>query len=179
MPFRPTPIGPTWFRWLLLAVLALPGLFPMARAEVLTEYQAKAAMLYNFPKFVEWPAGSRPGALLCVLGPDPFGSALDSLQGKPLRNAAVGIGRPGTAQAAQACHVLFIASTDNLDRVLAGLGNAPVLTVGDSEGMAARGVMIELLQEGPRIAFKINLSAARRAGLTISSQLLKLAKEVY
>ena len=81
--------------------------------------------------------------------------------------------------AAQACQVLFIADADNLDRELAGLANAPVLTVGDEEGMAARGVMIELIREGPRIAFKINLNAARPAGLTISSQLLKLAREVY
>lgn len=117
--------------------------------------------------------------LLCALAPDPLGPALDSLQGKPLKNTVVSIARPANPTAAQACQVLFIADADNLDRVLAGLGNAPVLTVGDEEGMAARGVMIELIREGPRIAFKINLSAARRAGLTISSQLLKLAREVY
>ncbi|TCS74097.1 uncharacterized protein DUF4154 [Sulfuritortus calidifontis] len=176
----PLGLRPTWSNRPLLALLALlAALGSVARAEGLTEYQAKAAMLYNFPKFIDWPAGTRPGAMLCVLGPDPFGPALDSLQGKPLRNGAVSIARPASVQAALTCQVLFIAGADNLNRVLAGLGTAPVLTIGEEEGMAARGVMIELIREGPRIAFKINLSAARRAGLSISSQLLKLAREVY
>ena len=174
---------PVWRCLALVAILCLAGAGhrEAAFAEGLPEDQAKVSMLYNFPKFVDWPPAAPPGMVLCVLGSDPFGPALDSLHGKPLKGSFLSVRRIGSATEGQTCHVLFVSTSENsrLADILHALRDAPVLTVGDVEDMAARGIMIEIVVEQRRLGFKVNLQAARQRGFVISSQLLKLAQTVY
>jgi len=148
-----------------------------------TEYEVKAAFLYNFPKFVEWPprrAAVENVLTLCVLGPNPFGKALEILQGKPVGTMVWRVVLADSKTNLRECPVLFISASDsgNLSQILEGIKGAPVLTVGDTEGYAGRGVVVNFFLEDNKVRFEINVEASRLAGLTISSQLLKLARIV-
>lgn len=151
--------------------------------ERLSEYQVKAAYLFNFARFVTWPetAGSKPGGpiRIGIFGEDPFGSSLDqTLEGKAIGNRPLVIERIDDPKALNDCHILFICQSEETDwpRVLSGIGTTPVLTVGDFEGFTARGGMIRFLIEEHKVRFEINPGAADRVGLKISSKLLGLAK---
>lgn len=166
---------------LSLAILAaLSGVGALAAPP--TEYEVKAAFIHNFAKFVEWPAPAPASgtARLCLLGHDPFGGALDALQGKPTGPLRWEIVQADAATELKACRVLFIAASEsgNLGRILERVGISPVLTLGDSEGYAGRGVMVNFYLEENRVRFEINPAAASRVGFKISSQLLKLARIV-
>lgn len=165
---------------LLFAVLAALSCAGVPAAPP-TEYEVKAAFIHNIAKFVEWPASPASGtARLCLLGGDPFGGALDALRGKPISRLSWEIVPAGAGNDLKACRVLFIAASEssNLDRILERLGNSPVLTLGDTDGYAERGVMVNFYREENRVRFEINREAAARARLGISSQLLKLARIV-
>ena len=144
------------------------------------EYQVKAAFLYNFAKFVNWPGadGGQSAFVLCILGDDPFGAGINAIAGKQVGGRTLQVRRLGSADGAAACQVLFIASSESggLSRVLGAIRGRPVLTVGDTPGFAERGVVINLYVEQSKVRFEINVDAAKRAGLNISSQLLKLAR---
>lgn len=166
----------------LLAIVAGPKSgFPQPAP---TEYQVKAAFLYNFVKFVEWPAAALPQnspVRLCVLGQDPFGSDLEStVAGRVLNGRPLLIRRSERLEDLGACHVLFISSSERagLATVLAALKEASVLTVGETDGFATQGGMIRLTLEENKVRFEINVQAAERARLRISSQLLRLAKRL-
>ena len=157
------------------------GLFAGIAQAAVSEYELKAAFLYNFVAFTEWPATVQPGAVLCVFGNDPFGSSLDSLRGKAARSATLEVRRVQSLSEARKCHVLFIspAAGQGLDSILPGLRGAPVLTVAETPGAARQGAVIGLVTDQARVGFEINLNAAKGAGLSLSSKLLRLAKEVY
>lgn len=161
-----------------LAVLAAMA---AAAASPVSEYELKAALLYNFASFTAWPASAPDGMTVCVLGSDPFGPALDALAGKSLRGAAVEVRRVRQAREAQGCHVMYLseAGTGNLATVLEELRGKPVLTVADGEDVAQRGVMIGLRLEGSRLVFDVNSATMQAAGLVVSSKLLRLARTVY
>ncbi|MCB1769520.1 MAG: YfiR family protein [Candidatus Competibacteraceae bacterium] len=173
---------PLWRCLSLVAILCWVGAGRQESvlAEGLPENQAKTSMLYNFPKLIDWPPGTPPGMVLCVLGSDPFGPALDLIDGKPMKESFLSVRRINSVES-QSCHILFVGASENsnLTHILLTLRDAPVLTVGDVEGMAARGIMIEMIVEQQRLRFKVNLQVARQHGFSISSQLLKLAKAVY
>ena len=143
------------------------------------EYQVKAAFLKNFVKFVEWPQPSA-ALTLCILGADPFKEALAGTD-------EVGGGRKLTyrriasIREAGGCQAVFVplSQREALPEILAALEGKPVLTVGDGEGMASAGLMLSFLIEDQKVRFEANLAPARRAGLTISSRLLGLAKTVH
>jgi len=149
------------------------------------EYPAKLAFLYNFAKFIEWPSGSNhdPSApfVICIAGHDPFSTGTEG----ELRTRAV-LGHPIEIRALRAtdalsvCSMVFIPVTekDQAGNILRGLKGSSTLTVGENEGFAARGGMINLTVEGNRLHFEINQLAAERAGLKISSKLFSLAKLV-
>ncbi|MGH9510027.1 MAG: YfiR family protein, partial [Terriglobales bacterium] len=148
-----------------------------------TEYQVKAAFLYNFGKYVEWPPGvlAADSFAICVLGDDPFGSALDRIiEGKSVQGRKLVAYRLGRVEDSGKCQVLFVSASENgrLAHILAALRDRRVLTVGDTVGFAQRGGVINFQLEGSKVRFEINLDAAERAGLTVSSQLLKLAKVI-
>jgi hypothetical protein len=149
-----------------------------------SEYELKAAFLYNFAKFVEWPAGAFSEAsapiVVGVVGDDPFKGSLDSVEGKSANGHQVSIRRLSASQDLRSCHVLFVSSSERkrLDQIVASLGDASVLTVGEMEGFATNGGMIRLTMEDSKVRFEINAGTARRARLKVSSKLLSLAKRV-
>jgi hypothetical protein len=150
-----------------------------------SEYQVKAAYLYNFGRFVKWPPGLAGGKgdsfPVCVLGRDPFGSILDStLAGEALEGKPVVIRRIARPQDALDCRILFVSSTEenHLKEILAAIDQAAVLTVSDIPGFSRRGGMIQFVVEGDRVRFEINLASTERARLVLSSELLKVAAAV-
>lgn len=147
-----------------------------------TEYEVQAAYLSNLGRFVEWPA--RAGAnekdpfYVCVLGPDPFGPLLDAaLKGETIGSAPMAARRVTSAADAANCRIVFVNSTKDseLKGILATLRNSNALTVSDTFDFTRQGGMIQFVLNGNRVRFEINLAAAQRAGLTLSSQLLEVA----
>jgi len=151
-----------------------------------SEYQVKAAFLFNFGKFVEWPQSSfaSPQApfWVCVLGEDPFGSSLDdTLRAKAIDGHPVSVTRIKGATSARGCQIVFVSASEKarLPAILGSLRGWNALVVGESEGFAAAGGGIQFLLEENRVRFAINPDAIRRAGLQASSRLLALAKIVH
>jgi hypothetical protein len=146
-----------------------------------TEAQVKAAYLFNFGKYVSWPPISGEHFLICVLGRDPFGSVLDEIvAGEKIASKQAEVRRIRSFHDASSCQMLFIASSEDaqIRSVLPELANVPVLLVSDLPGFVERGGMIQFVTEGNRVRFLVNLKAAQRVGLTLSSELLKVAKSV-
>jgi hypothetical protein len=164
----------------LTLILAL--FFPLlAHGAAFSEYELKAAFVYNFASFTDWPPKAAPGMSVCVIGQDPFGQALDALEGKVVKGQSLTVRRIGTIAEVRTCRILFISASEvnNLPRLLAAVKDLPVLTVADMEDAALQGVMIGFAIEKQRITFEINASAARNANIVLSSRLLNLARNVY
>ena len=149
------------------------------------EYSVKAAFLFHFAQFVEWPPeafkDSNSPITYCTVGENPFQGALDaSLNGKKIVERAVRVLHFKQAQELKECQVLFLglAEKKSIAAELANLKGAPVLTVGESEHFAAEGGMIGFLLEDNKVRFEINVEAAEHAKLKISARLLALAKTV-
>ena len=146
-----------------------------------TEYQVKAAYLYNFAKFVEWPPevmSSDSSFNICVLGRDPFDSTFQTtIAGESIKGKNVLVKRIPRAQDASGCQILFISSSEEarLKDILDVLDKMSVLTVSDMPQFTRRGGMIQFVTEANRVRFEVNLTSAERTGLTLSSQLLKVA----
>jgi len=166
----------------LVLLLALP-LAARAQASA-PEYAVKAAFLYNFTKFVEWPPEAFPDERsqfkVCVLGTDPFGKSLDAIGEESVAGRRISLLHSGEIREPEGCHILFVSRSekDRLPQVLADLKQAPVLTVGDTGGFLDHGGIINFILEGGKVRFEINQEAAERAGIKISSKLLRLATRV-
>jgi hypothetical protein len=150
-----------------------------------SEYEVKSAFLFHFAQFVEWPEETfkEAGSPLtyCTIGKDPFHGALDAaLSGKTIGARAFRVVHFKQAQEIQGCQVLFIGEAEKglLPTILASAKGNSVLTVGESERFIQEGGMIGFLLEENKIRFEINLEAAQKAKLKISSKLLVLAKSV-
>ncbi|PYV41098.1 MAG: DUF4154 domain-containing protein [Acidobacteria bacterium] len=147
------------------------------------EYLIKAAYIYNFAMFVEWPVDAFPQEsspiVIGIIGTDPFGPAIDqTVRDKRIDKRPLLIKRLQWGQDFRECHVLFISSseTGRSGDVLHQLRNFPILVVAESEGLSKQGAIINFFVEDNRVHYEINLDAARRAHLRISSKLLNLAK---
>jgi uncharacterized protein DUF4154 len=174
---------PAFAAILLWSLLTVQGLHSQQSKP--SEYQVKATYLYNFGRFVKWPAGLPAGKgdsfPVCVLGRDPFGPILDStLAGEALEGKPVAIRRIAREQDAADCRILFVSSTEehHLKEILAAIDQAGILTVSDIPGFSRRGGMIQFVMEGDRVRFEINLATAESARLVLSSELLKVAAAV-
>jgi hypothetical protein len=172
---------------LLIAMIAVSVVATGAETPSLDEYQVKAAFLYNFAKFVEWPAYALPDAstsiTLCILGEDPFGITLDqTINGKIINGRQLVIKRLKESYSGKLedCHILFISLSEarRLRPLLEVLKNASVLTVSEIEWFAKEGGIIHLTLEEGKVRFEVNVAAAERARLKISSRLLRLAKVI-
>lgn len=146
------------------------------------EYQVKAAYLYNFGRFIEWPPSVTVAKgdpfTICVLGQDPFGPDLNTiLADEAINGQSVVARRIPSPQDAGSCRILFISSSegDRLKQILAILGDASVLTVSDLPQFTQRGGMVQLVLDGKKVRFEVNLTPVERAHLAMSSQLLKVA----
>ncbi len=178
---RPRFCRVPWLLGVVVLLLSSAG----AQSPTAGEYQVKAAYLYNFAKFVEWPPSSFSDASaplqICVFGRDPFGEGLrDITGGKTINGRKIEIDTVVDLQHARTCHILFIASsvTMAVKDIVEGLRGASVLTVGDTKGFAEQGGMINFVLENDRVQFEVNRKAADQAGLKISSKLLSVAKLV-
>ncbi|HWD19788.1 MAG TPA: YfiR family protein [Verrucomicrobiae bacterium] len=174
-------------RWLAIAVLVAlgQGVTPaQAQTSPSKENRIKAAFLFNFAAFVEWPANSLPAAnapiVIGVLGEDPFGSFLDDVvHGEKVNGRALEVRRFREVSEATNCQILFISDSESgkLTDILAALKGHSALTVGDADDFADRGGMIQFATKD-KIHLRINLEAAKQAGLTVSSKLLRVAEIV-
>jgi len=171
-----------WAAGLLAAWLLVPG---PARAEQRTataEDDIKAAFLFNFTKFIAWPAAAQAESFqICTLAEPAFNAAVDralageSADGRPIVRVS-----PATPEAARACHILFLGGVESqrAERWLAAVRGAPVLVVGESRAAWDRGAQINFVLDENRVRFDVNADAASGAGLTISSKLLRVARKV-
>jgi hypothetical protein len=165
--------------WALLAVSITQG------QQKPSDYQVKAVYLYNFGRFVEWPskipAAKGDSFTICVLGEDPFGSTLDAtLAGETIGGKNIVAKRISSPQESVNCQILFLSAAEagRLSKIMESLDKAPVLTVSEIPQFSQRGGMIQFVVEGNRIRFEVNLTATQRAGLSLSSELLKVATAV-
>jgi hypothetical protein len=149
------------------------------------EYQVKAAFLYNFAKFVEWPPGTFANSgdpiVICVVGQNPFGSALDDMvQGKKIGDRVFAVRRLPDTQQAGKCQILFIGAGEwkRTHALLDAVKGAPILTVGESDDFTAMGGVVGFKLDGPRVRLQIASDTAERGRLRISSKLLSLAEIV-
>ncbi len=176
-----------WKRLRRCGCLLVLGIFATSAVSApgVDEYQVKAAFLYNFAKFVEWPPqafkSDKDPIRICVLGQDPFGRTLgDAVDGKIVLGRKFVITEvPDVGQATE-CHMLFVSSSERkrFRTIFVELRSRGILTIGETEGFATQGGMVNFKLEDGRVRLEINVEAAGEAKLRISSQLLNLAQIV-
>jgi hypothetical protein len=149
------------------------------------EHMIKAAYLLNFARLIEWPrdafANTDTPMTIGLLGSDPFGQALDlTVEGKKITNRPIAIKRLQWGQDLRQCQIVFLSSGDShrITELAARLAGLPILIVGETTGLATRGATINFRVEDDRVRFDVNVDAAKRARLTISSQVLRVARIV-
>jgi hypothetical protein len=163
-----------------LLILLVPGVQSQPR-----EYEVKAAFLYNFAQFCEWPpsafASTNSPLVIGVLGDNPFNSTLDDLvRDEKVQQRPLEVRRFRSVGEIKECHILFISRSESsrVQSILNSLEGRPILTVSDIDRFAMRGGMIRFLTEQKKIKLRINISETRKAGLNISSKVLNLAEVV-
>jgi hypothetical protein len=171
--------------WLLLAgLLAGYAAIPQqeARAQKPSRDDVQAAYLYNFGKFVRWPENAGHGPIqVCVAGEDSFGQTIGRLTaGEQIEGRALQVRNVERPEAEAGCAILFVGAVERgrEDSFLAAAAGKPILTVGDGPDFLARGGMIQFLLVEDHVRFSVNLDAANRNGVGLSSELLKVAMSV-
>ncbi|MFZ0131847.1 MAG: YfiR family protein [Desulfobacterales bacterium] len=172
--------------WVVVSLLFCLSIFQAAavRAAPLigTEYDVKTGFIYNFANFVSWPPaafGDKSDELvLCFVSDSPAADALFKLNGQSIRGRKIKVVSYTQESCLDASHILYFATQDkNLIQKLIDLARErSILTIGETEGFSQMGGIINFFEEGNRLRFKINVDAAKRAGLTMSSQLLGSAQ---
>ena len=161
---------------LLFSLMVLPVF-----AQKASEYQVKAAFLFNFSKFLEWPpeAMGQPAEpfVIGVIGTDPFGTYLDDIiSGEKMMEHPMVVKRFSGAEQVDRCHILFINMPGKTSEVLNALKGKSILTVSDENGFNQNGGIIRFFTEDETIHLEINIQAAKAANLNVSSKLLRIAK---
>lgn len=177
--------------WGVLRVLILTGLLcsstllpsqNAAQTTQPTQNDVEAAYLYNFGKFVNWPKNAQKNRInICILGSDPFGSTLDRiLANETIDGRRLIATRMADIASVRSCSILFIgiSETSRLNQDLFAAAGLPILTVSDIPGFVDHGGMIQFFLEDNRVRFEVNLAAADKDDLVLSSQLLKVAAQV-
>lgn len=162
-----------------LTTLLLPG----AEAEIPQEFKVKAGYLLNLPLFSEWAPAHHTGCAaftICIMGDTPLDAILDTTRDKRIKNRPVAVKTITDLAQADCCQVLFIAASERyrLQRLLPEAHRRGIMTVSDMRDFTRAGGMVALVSVNSRIAFDLNLSAARNASIAFNSQLLKLANDV-
>jgi len=150
-------------------------------AAVADEIAAEAAALYNFALLTEWPDLPADEFRICVLGSDPMFTALEPVTKQLLKGRPVAVANISAAAQVQSCQMLFVGQSAHasIGPLARKIGHAPVMVVSEGEDFDPNNVIILLVNEQGRIAFKINRSAAQENSLAVSSKLLKLALQIY
>lgn len=144
------------------------------------EASVKAGYLFNFMKFVSWPqAAVSPQFIVCVLGSNPFGSVIETLNGREIRSSVIRVVTDVPLEQTKYCHVVFVSKSEagRLMPTLLRLRQMPILTVSDIEGFSGKGGIIELItgSDGD-ISFRVSQQSAQDVGLRVSSKLLSLSR---
>lgn len=173
----------------LLLFLIISSLFflPYAYAQTfrLNEYEIKAAYIYNFAKFVEWPkesfADEQSPINICIFGHDPFGDAFQSIKEKTAQGRKVVITRTNSLQNLRKCNILFVNpnSEEQIPAIVELAIALSILTVSDFEKYAKYGVAINFYLQNNKVKFSINPDSAKRSKLSINSMLLDIAKKFH
>lgn len=174
------------FKSLLLLTFAACLLSVASSAQsTADEYQLKAAFLFHFTQYVEWPAEAtgedNSPFLICIVGEDPFQNSLeDAIKGKLVVGKAAKIRHIRQVEDGQKCHLIFLGNNESgrVSQLPESLKHAPVLTVGESADFLKNGGIIRFCMEGNKVRFEVSQEAAQGANLKISSRLLLLAKSV-
>jgi hypothetical protein len=169
----------------LLSALCGPQLC-FGQSSGVAEYVVKATFLYDFAKFVDWPPSSMANdiapLILCIVGADPFGGALDStLRGQGIDHHQISVRRISKPDDLRMCQIAFISRSEskNLPTIVDNLKGASTLLVGEAQGFAEHGGEIQLYLEDNSVHFAINIDAVQRAHLAINSNVLALARIVH
>ena len=167
-------------RLLFSLTLLVAGFSPHIKADQgLIEHKVKAAYLYHFTKFVDWSATKRPvGSFnICIIGHDPFGKLLHPIENKISAGMPIKLFRYNRILYESDCHIIYIHSPGyNWRKNFQPISNEGILTVSASKDFARKGGMIGFVIKDKKVRLQINLSALKRAGLTISAKLLEVAE---
>jgi hypothetical protein len=151
----------------------------------LSESAIKAEYIVRFARFVDWPSDAGPAGdqpfVVCQMGDSPLGGQLQSIiPSRRIKDRTAILRYPKHVDELEPCHIVIIARTEQaeLPQILDRTAARPILTVGDGEGLAERGVLIDFYVEPPFVRFEINVKAAKASGLKFSSQLLRLGRLV-
>jgi hypothetical protein len=148
------------------------------------EYFVKAAFIYNFIKFIEWPAKSTDPTLktfnIYILGDDPSAGAFESLNGKNAKGKTIYVKKVFSVNSLKDPHIIFVSQSEKyrIHRIVSLLKGIDVITVGDTVGYANKGVMINFFLENNKVRFEINIDMFKQKNMQVSSKLLSLAKIV-
>jgi YfiR/HmsC-like len=169
---------------LLTALFLIFAFIPVSAQTHPTEFQVKAAYVYNFGKFIKWPAEATPSASpfeICVLGKDSFAAVLDTtVSGESIDRRSIAVKRISNPQEAVVCNILFIGLSEEsrLKVILTATQHLSILTVSDIPHFAERGGMVGFVSQGEKIRFEVNVGTAEQSHLALSSELLKVASRV-
>lgn len=173
-----TTKGSAILRLTLLAVLLLVA--AVSAGQTAEEYEVKAAFIYNFTKFVEWPQGTESASFwICILGDDPFESAIEKLTaGKSAYGRPIQVKRLKGASEGKQCRIVFVGASERgkASRLVEATRGTAVLTVGESSEFLRAGGMVVLSMESDRVSVVVNPTATQAAGLKVSAKLMTLAK---
>lgn len=170
------------YKLLLLLALSLVSQIPtLSLAGSIDEYTIKAAFIYNFALFTEWPDESKE-LRICIYGKDPFGNSIDKLNGKQSNGRMIKVIRTRSIEEVKSCHIAFLniipPERRLFARALNDIQGANVLTVSDVKNVVGFGVMIGLNIDNNKVAFDVNHTVAKATDIEISAKLLRLAKVV-
>ncbi len=172
------------YGWLVLIAVGLAAVFSSGTdAQTKREYRVKAAYIYKFPKYVQWPkkaaVAAAPVLKIGVLGKDPFGN-FDTIKMKKVGGRKIVIKRSTELKDMLDCQILFISTSekDRLETLFPVTAKNHILTIGESKAFARRGGIIRLYRKGKKIRLEINIDAAKKSRLQLDAKLLKLARIV-
>lgn len=171
----------THSKYPLIAIFfAITACLRTANAGPIPEYEMKAAYLYNLATFTTWPAQTNKQVRLCVLGRDRFGGALEELTHNTLSGVHISLTYLPNLQAIKSCQIMFIdvSERENIPEILKQLDKLPILTVTDNAELYNAGVIVGLFLDNNKLSFDVNYQLAQNASLSISSKLLRVARNV-
>ena len=165
-------------------MLSRPASSPAVESYVTQEYKVKAAFVYNFSLFVDWPPGAYNGPnspfVICILGKHAFGNTFDNLAGKMVKKRVLKIQYATDIKNIGNCQILYICMSERmrLAEIIAATERRSILTISDMPGFNRAGGMINLVNVEDKIRFDINMKAAKQSGLSLNFQLLNMAHDV-
>lgn len=168
---------------LLYISLILGFLFPggVAMGDGLPEYRLKAAFIFNFIAYTQWPNDLGSEVNLCIIGKHGFGDEIDSLNGRQVNQRSIALAQKKYSDDLQECEVIYVANDtmQYLPEILKSVENKHTLTIADTENAIERGIMLNMLLDDNRVIFEANQKVARDAGLLLNAKLLRLAAKVH